>query len=543
MDNKKLADLLFPNNALTVEEIEKRYPARTLKKDAEVTRFAPSPTGFMHIGGFFQCIIDRNIAKKSGGVFYLRIEDTDKKRELIGASTIILETLKRYGYLPDEYEEKGVKIVGNYGPYFQSEREEIYKAYAKKLVAEGKAFPCFCRKTEGLNDVKEKREKMFALGITEDKDVCRNLTLEQIEEYIKAEKPFAIKLKSAGNGQNKIKVKDVLKGELEIQENGEDAVLLKSDFMPTYAFAHAIDDHLMGTTTVVRGEEWIPSYPLHIEIHKALGFTLPKYIHTPLINKLRENGGKTKISKRIDVEADMRFFAKEGYEPKALIEYLTNLANSNFEIWRKNNPLLDVDEFPFDGFNITANRPVFDIVKLNDISKDMISKYSAETCYEKLLAWAKEFSEENVDYLEKDKKYALKVLNIDREKSKPRKDIYKWSMVLDYFDYMFSAPKSYQIDELDRRKFEEVLKNYKRYIDLTSKDAWFDKIKEMAGKLNYATDNKEYKLNPDKFKGNVAKVCEFLRVAITGHKDSPDLYEIMNILGKDKVLERISLIV
>ena len=543
MDNKKLADLLFPNNALTVEEVEKRYPARTLKKDAEVTRFAPSPTGFMHIGGFFQCIIDRNIAKKSGGVFYLRIEDTDKKRELIGASTIILETLKRYGYLPDEYEEKGVKIVGNYGPYFQSEREEIYKAYAKKLVAEGKAFPCFCRKTEGLNDVKEKREKMFALGITEDKDVCRNLTIEQIEEYIKAEKPFAIKLKSAGNGQNKIKVKDVLKGELEIQENGEDAVLLKSDFMPTYAFAHAIDDHLMGTTTVVRGEEWIPSYPLHIEIHKALGFTLPKYIHTPLINKLRENGGKTKISKRIDVEADMRFFAKEGYEPKALIEYLTNLANSNFEIWRKNNPLLDVDEFAFDGFNITANRPVFDIVKLNDISKDMISKYSAETCYEKLLAWAKEFSEENVDYLEKDKEYVFKVLNIDREKSKPRKDIYKWSMVLDYFDYMFSAPKSYQIDELDRKKFEEVLKNYKRYIDLTSKDAWFDKIKEMAGKLNYATDNKEYKLNPDKFKGNVAKVCEILRVAITGHKDSPDLYEIMNILGKDKVLERISLIV
>ena len=466
MDNKKLAELLFPNNKLTVEEIEKRYPKRVLKKGAEVTRFAPSPTGFMHIGGFFQCIIDRNIAKKSGGIFYLRIEDTDKKRELIGASTIILETLKRYGYTPDEYEEKGVKVVGNYGPYFQSEREEIYKAYAKKLVAEGKAFPCFCRKTEGLNDVKEKREKMFSLGITEDKDVCRNLTIEQIEEYLKDGKTFAIKLKSKGNGQNKIKVHDVLKGELEIQENGEDAVLLKSDFMPTYAFAHAIDDHLMGTTTVVRGEEWIPSYPLHIEIHEALGFPLPKYIHTPLINKIRENGGKTKISKRIDAEADMRFFAKEGYEPKALIEYLTNLANSNFEIWRKNNPSLDVDEFPFDGFNITANRPVFDIVKLNDISKDMISKYSAKTCYEKLLAWAKEFSMENVDYLEKDKDYVLKVLNIDREKPKPRKDIYKWSMVLDYFDYMFSAPKSYQIEETDRKKFEEVLRAYKKYIDL-----------------------------------------------------------------------------
>ena len=543
MDNVKLANMLFKDNKLTVEEIEKRYPPRKLNKGAEVTRFAPSPTGFMHIGGFFQCIIDRNIAKKSGGVFYLRIEDTDKKRELIGASTIILETLKRYGYEPNEYEEKGVKVVGEYGPYFQSEREEIYKAYAKKLVEEGKAFPCFCRKTEGLNDVKEKREKMFALGITEDKDVCRNLTIEQIEEYLKAGKPFAIKLKSKGNGQNKIKVHDVLKGELEIQENGEDAVLLKSDFMPTYAFAHAVDDHLMGTTTVVRGEEWIPSYPLHIEIHEALGFKLPKYIHTPLINKIRENGGKTKISKRIDVEADMRFFAKEGYEPKALIEYLTNLANSKFELWRKNNPNLDVDEFPFDGFNITANRPVFDIVKLNDISKDMISKYSAETCYEKLLAWAREFSEENVAYLEKDKGYVLKVLNIDRNKPKPRKDIFKWSMVLDCFDYMFSAPKSYQIDDADRKKFEEVLRVYKKYIDLRDKDSWFENIKNMARALNYATDNKEYKLNPEKFKGNVAKVCEFLRVAVTGHKDSPDLYEIMSILGKDKVLERISLIV
>ena len=543
MDYKKLSELLFPNNKLTVEEIEKKYPKRKLKKGAEVTRFAPSPTGFMHIGGFFQCVIDRNIAKRSGGVFYLRIEDTDKKRELIGASTIILETLKRYGYLPDEYEEKGVKVVGNYGPYFQSEREEIYRAYAKKLVAEGKAFPCFCRKTEGLNDVKEKREKMFSLGITEDKDVCRNLTFEQIEEYLKDGKTFAIKLKSKGNGQNKIKVHDVLKGELEIQENGEDAVLLKSDFMPTYAFAHAVDDFLMGTTTVVRGEEWIPSYPLHIEIHEALGFPLPKYIHTPLINKIRENGGKTKISKRIDAEADMRFFAREGYEPEALIEYLTNLANSKFENWRKENPDKNVDEFPFDGFNITANRPVFDILKLNDISKDIISKYTAETCYQKLLSWAKEFSEENVDYLVKDKDYVVKVLNIDREKPKPRKDVYKWSMVFDTFDYMFSAPKNYQIDEGERKKFEEVLRAYKKYLDLSDKTIWFDKIKEMAGVLGYATDNKLYKQNPSAYKGNVAKVCEFIRVAITGHKDSPDLYEIMTILGEEKVRERISLIV
>ena len=468
MDYKKIAEMLFPNNKLTVEEIEKKYPPRNLKEGAEVTRFAPSPTGFMHIGGLFQAIIDKNIAKRSGGVYILRIEDTDKKREVIGASTIILNILKKYGAEPDEYEEKGVKVVGNYGPYFQSEREEIYKAYAKKLVSEGKAFPCFCRKTEGLNDVKEKREKMFSLGLTEDKDPCRNLTEEQIEEYLKDGKPFAIKLKAKGNGQNKVKIYDVLKGELEMQENGEDAVLLKSDFMPTYAFAHAVDDHE---------------------------------------------------------------------------EYLINLANSNFELWRKENPLAPLSEFPFDGFNITANTPVFDIVKLNDISKELIAKYSAEKCYQKLLAWAVENSMENVEYLKKDKEYVIKVLNIDREKDKPRKDIYKWGMFFDYYDYMFSAPKTYQIDESERKKFEEVLRAYKNYIDLSDKTIWFDKIKEMSKNLGYAVDNKEYKKNPDAFKGNVAKVCEFIRVAVTGQKNSPDLFEIMSVLGKEKVLERISLIV
>ncbi len=543
MDNKKVAEMLFKDNKFTVEALEKKYPPRKLKKGAEVTRFGPSPTGFMHIGNLFQAIIDKNIARRTGGVFFLRIEDTDKKRELIGASTIILDILKRYDAQPDEYEEKGVKIVGDYGPYFQSEREEIYKAYAKKLVSEGKAFPCFCRKTEGLNDVKEKREKMFSLGLTEDKDPCRNLTEEQIEEYLKAGKPFAIRLKAKGNGQNKVKIVDVLKGELEMQENGEDAVLLKSDFLPTYAFAHAVDDHLMKTTTVVRGEEWLPSYPLHIEIFEALGFEPVKYIHTPLIYKIRENGGKTKISKRIDAEADMRYFSKEGYEPQALEEYLINLANSNFELWRKENPNKPLSEFPFDGFNITAITPVFDIVKLNDISKELIAKYSAETCYQKLLAWAEENSLENVEYLKKDKKYVVKVLNIDREKEKPRKDIYKWAMFFDYYDYMFSAPKSYQIDESERKKFEEVLREYKKYLDLSDKTTWFDKVKEMSEKLGYAVDNKDFKKNPEKYKGNVAKVCEFIRVAVTGQKNSPDLFEIMSVLGTDKVMERISLIV
>jgi len=540
MNNKKLADLLFPNNKLTVDEIQKKYPQRNLPKQAYVTRFAPSPTGYMHLGGFFQTLIDFNIAKRSGGVFYLRIEDTDQKREIAGASAVVLDILTKYGIVPDEYQLKGGVTVGEYGPYYQSERVEIYKAYAKKLVAEGKAFPCFCRKTEGLLDVQEKREKKFAVGINEDKDPCRNLTMEQIEDNLKAGKKFAIRLKSIGDGTKKIKFCDGAKGEVEIIENCMDAILLKNDFVPTYHFAHAIDDTLMGTTVVVRGEEWLPSAPLHVEIFNALGFNLPKYIHTPLIYKFNEEGNKIKISKRKHPEADMRFFDKEGYVKESVVEYLFNLINSNFEIWRKNNPNASLEEFPFDGFKITANTPIFDFAKLNDISKEIISHYSAEKCYENLLLWAKEFSTDNVDYLIKDKEYVVKVLNIDREKAKPRKDLYKWSMFFDLFDFMFSVPTRFEIEDENKKDFEEVIKNYSNYLDLTSKDIWFENIKKMANEMGYAIDNSDFKKNPEKYKGNVAKVCEYIRVAITGRKNSPDLYEIMCLLGEKQVLARMS---
>lgn len=540
MDYKNLAELLFADNKMTVEEIEKKYPKRKLPEGAYVTRFAPSPTGYMHLGGFFQALIDYNIAKRSNGVFYLRIEDTDNKREVSGASSIIMNILNEYGLTPDEYQLKGGITVGDYGPYYQSERQEIYKAYAKKLVSEGKAFPCFCKKTEGLGDVKEKREKKFSVGINEDKDPCRNLTFEQIEQYLKEGKKFAIRLKTQGDGTKKIMFHDGSKGDVEIIENCSDAILLKNDLMPTYHFAHAIDDTLMGTTVVVRGEEWLPSYPLHKEIFDALGYKQPQYIHTPLIYKFNEKGNKIKISKRKHPEADMRFFDKEGYDKQAIIEYLMNLINSNFEIWRSKNKNADIMEFPFDGFNITANTPIFDFVKLNDVSKEIISHYTAEECYAQLLAWAREYSLENVDYLVKDKDYVTKVLNIDREKSKPRKDIYKWSMFFDLFDYMFSAPKKYEIEEKRRKDFEQVLREYKKYINLSSKEVWFENIKKMAEKLGYAVDNKAYKANPEMFKGNVSTVCEYIRIAITGHKNSPDLFEIMTLLGEKQVIERIS---
>ncbi len=535
--NQELAELLFPGGK-TVEEIEKQYPKRNLKTGAEVTRFAPSPTGFMHLGNFFQALIDYQIAKRSGGVFYLRIEDTDRKREISGASSIIMSIMTGYGIIPDEYELKGGVTVGDYGPYYQSERNEIYRAYAKKLVAEGYAFPCFCRKTEGLEDIKEKREKKFSTQITnEDKDVCRNLTFEQIEANIKAGKKFAIRLKSKGDGKRKIKFKDYAKGEVEILENCIDAILLKDDLTPTYNFAHPIDDTLMGTTVVVRGEEWLPSYPLHDEIFNALGYKKPKYIHNPLIYTFNEKGNKIKLSKRKHPEADMRFFDKEGYVKDAVIEYLTNLANSNFENWRKNNPNADYFDFPFDGFKITANTPIFDMVKLNDISKEIISKMTAEQCYEHLLLWAKEFSTENVNYLIKEKDYVIKILNIDREKSKPRKDLYKWSMFFELFDYMFGKPTSYEIDDNEKSEFSKVLKAYKKYLNLNDKDTWFENVKKMSAELGYATDNAEFKKNPEKYKGNVAKVCEYIRIAITGRKNSPDLFEIMTLLGKERVLD------
>lgn len=539
MDNKKLADLLFADNKLTVEEIEKKYPKRNLKEGAYVTRFAPSPTGYMHLGGFFQALIDFNIAKRSGGVFYLRIEDTDQKREISGASEIILNILTEYGFLPDEYELKGGVTVGEYGPYYQSERKEIYKAYAKKLVEEGKAFPCFCKKTEGLSDVKEIREKKFSSGINEDKDVCRHLTIEQIEQNLKEGKKFAIRLKSNGNGVDKIKFVDCAKGEVEMTANAVDAILLKNDLMPTYHFAHAIDDTLMGTNVVVRGEEWLPSYPLHKEIFENLGFKQPKYIHSPLIYKLNEKGNKNKISKRKHPEADMRFFDKEGYDKDAVVEYLMNLINSNFENWRKQNPTADIMEFPFNGFKITANTPIFDFVKLNDVSKEKISRYTADECYSELLSWAREYSTENVEYLTKEKDYVTKILNIDREKPKPRKDIYKWSMFFELFDYMFSKPSNFEIDEGEKKNYEEVLKNYKNYLKLDTKENWFENIKIMAEKLGYATNNADFKKEPEKYKGNTAKVCEYIRIAITGRKNSPDLFEIMSLLGEQEVLDRI----
>lgn len=540
MDYKKLAQLLYPD-ALDAGEIEKRYPPRKLPAGAEVTRFAPSPTGYLHIGGFFSALIDYQIARASNGIFYFRCEDTDQKREVVGADRIALEMLKILNIYPDEgWTLEGDK--GNYGPYKQSLRTEIYHAFAKKLVAEGKAFPCFCTKTEGKEDVLELRAARYDKNSTnEEYDPCRNLTYEEIEEKIKAGQKFALRLKTHGKDGDRVKFNDVKKGEIEMQANAKDVVLVKEDGIPPYTFAHPIDDYLMRTTLVVRGEEWLPQTPVHLEIFEALGFEPPRYFHAPLISKLTETGGREKISKRKHPEADMRFFVKNGYPVKSIKAYVLNLLNSGFEQWLNQHPDADLDEFKFSGDEITAVMPVFDDVKLNDMSKNIISHMSAAEVYEQVLAWAKEYSPEFAAILIARPQFCTNVFNIDREGPKPRKDIYNWAMIEEHFGYMFHRPSidAALIDNADN--FKEFVSTYLASFSLAeTKEDWFAGVKDVAQKLGYATDNKLYKANPELFKGNTAKACEYIRIALTGKKDAPDLYTLMTIFGEEEVKERLA---
>ena len=540
MDYKKIADLLFPDVKLTVKEIEEKYPKRNLNESQVVSRYAPSPTGYMHIGNFFQMFISYNLTRVTDGVFFLRVEDTDFKREKKDAINVIYEILNKFNIKIDEYQTLDGKDIGSYGPYVQSQRVEIYKAYAKKLVSEGKAFPCFCKKTEGKEDVLKLRETKFIEDDEKEYDPCRNLSYEEVEAKIKNGEKFAIRLKTKNDGSQRVKFYDLLKGEIEAKANSKDFVLLKNDGVPPYAFAHAIDDTLMGTTIVVRGEEYISSTPQHIELFEALGFKPITYCHNPLIWKIGENGNKRKISKRYDPEFKMTYYFEEGYPTTSVLEYLLNLINSSFEIWRANNPTLSWNEFKFGIHDITTTSPVFDMVKLNDISKNVIARMSAQEVYDNVLAWANEYDKEFASYLKNNKEYSVKVFNIDRESPKPRKDIYNWKMIKSYFSYMFSRPNKEELEESEKEKYNEVICAYAKDFSLApTKEDWFAGVKNLAEKLGYATDNKAYKQNPEAFKGNTAKVCEFIRIALTGRKNSPDLYEIMTILGEDEIKSRL----
>ena len=552
MDYNKLADLLFPGVSGDIQKYLDKYPKRNLKEGAEVVRIAPSPTGFLHIGSVYGAFIDKLMAYHTGGVFYMRLEDTDDKREVANAGEIAYSMLGKFFLTPDEgYAGDGRPEVGNYGPYVQSKRKDIYLSFAKYLTQKGLAFPCFCKGAEGKAEIlKRREEELSQTDDIEGKDPCRNLTIEKIEQNIKAGKPFALRLLSKGTGERTIKFKDRIKGEREIRENSKDIVILKSNLIPPYSFAHVVDDTLMGTTTVVRGEEWYPSLSSHLELFNAFGFKPPKFAHTPNVCKIDESGNKRKLSKRKDPEADARYFIEQGYPIESVLEYLLGLINSNFEDWRKLNKDKSIWEFPFAVSKIGSNNPIFDFVKLGDCSKQVISRFSAERIYEDTLCWAKTYSPDFAKVLSSQKEMCLSLFTIDRTGNNPRKDISKWSDVEGLYDYMFysidAKPlKDFDFDErFDKQTIKQVLTEYlKVYSPSDDKQVWFDKIKEVGDKLGFCSNMKEYKLNSDAYKGSVADVSGIIRVATTTRRNTPDLYFLLQLLGKDEVNNRLNRVI
>ena len=554
MDFNYLAELLFPNLTLTTEDIEKRFPKRELPEGAKVTRFAPSPTGFVHFGGLFPSMVAERLAHQSGGVFYLRIEDTDAKREVEGAAEGLIKTLSTYGINFDEgaiLDESGkVADHGIYGPYKQSMRGPIYQAFAKKLVSEGKAYPCFTTEEEldELQQVNKKEEikntnwQEEAAARRAEMLARRSFTIEEVEEHLKAGHPFVVRILALGDPEKKTKFTDLVKGSLEIPENDEDFVLLKSDGIPTYHFAHAIDDHFMGTTHVIRGEEWLPSLAKHIQLFSYLGFKLPKYMHIAQIMRLDENGNKKKLSKR-DMGANMDDYTRMGYSPEAVCEYVMTLLNSNYEEWHAQNADKPYTEFPFNIKKMSVSGCLFDFGKLNDVSKNIISRMTADEVYEKVLAWAKSFDPEFAAELSSDAEFAKKILAIGRGGKKPRKDIATWVDVKPYmgffYDKYFEMIDAYT-EGFDKEDIKKTLVSFLETYDVNDEmNAWFDKIKKIAEDLGFASDMKAYKANPEAYKGNVADISSFIRVAVTGKQNAPDLYTVMQIIGEQKTRERI----
>ena len=552
MDYVKLANLLFPEVDLTVKECFNAYPKRIMPVGAEVTRIAPSPTGYFHIGSVYGAFIDKLIAYNSNGVFYMRLEDTDAKREVANTGDIAYDMLSYFGLKPDEgYAGDNKKQIGDYGDYVQSKRKNIYCAFAKHLVEIGKAYPCFCASAQNKDEIlKRRQDQLEQNNDIEEKDVCRDLTFEQIEENIKKGLPFAIRLKSNGDPNKTFKIKDLIKGEREVRENTKDIIILKSNKTPPYSLAHIVDDTLMGTTIVVRGEEWYPSLSAHIELFKAFDLPYPKYAHTPVVCKLDEDGNKRKLSKRKDPEADARYFIEQGYPVSSVMEYLLNLINSDFEDWRKQNPTASYFEFPFKVSKIGSNNPMFDFVKLDDCSKQVISRFTANDIYENCLSWAQTYDEDFYNKIKDKKDFCLKLFDIDRNTNNPRKDISKWSMVKDLYSYMFAGledknAEDYDFDaKLNKEDVKAILQEYlKVYDEKDDKQAWFEKIKNICPKLNFCNNMKEYKKNPEAYKGNVADVSGVIRVAITTRRNSPDLYELMALLGSKEVKNRLNKVI
>lgn len=546
MDYEALGELLFPDITKTPDYFEEKYPPRQLKEGARVTRFSPSPTGFLHIGGLFGSLTDVMVAKATGGVSFLRIEDTDKKREVEDGVSAIINGLRAFGVSFDEGVTGFGTEKGDYGPYTQSLRVEIYQTIAKSLVKKGLAYPCFCTADE-LTAMREQQEKESdsIWGYFGKWAKCRDLTFDEIKQKIEAGQPYVIRFRADGSEDKKIIFEDIIRGKIEMPENIIDEVILKSDGIPTYHFAHVCDDHFMRTTHVIRGEEWISSVPKHIALFKACGYKAPKYAHTPLVMKIDEvDGGKRKFSKRKDPEAAVSYFVEKGFPKESVIEYLLTLLNSNFEDWRRANPKADIFTFPFNLKKMSPSGCLFDMVKLTDVSKNVISVMTAEEVYNNIINWAEKYDTELYDLFSKDPEYAKNILNIDRENPKPRKDISQWSEVKDYVAYFFDelyTPDYTMPEKLSADDVKAILTKYAEIYDINDdKDTWFAKIKEMCEPLGFTPNVKEYKKNPEAYKGHVGDISTVIRIAVTSRTNTPDLYMIMKLLGKDKVSERLN---
>lgn len=542
MNQEQLAELLFPHIHLTPADIEKRYPKRELPEGAKVTRIAPSPTGFMHLGNLYGAVTDERLAHQSGGVFYLRIEDTDQKRLVENGVETILSVFSRFGLQFDE----GASLEGDkgsYGPYHQSRRSEIYQTYVKDMVAKGIAYPCFCTEEELGEMRRSQEEKKENFGYYGAYAKCRNLTMEEIQAKLEAKIPYVIRYRSEGSIEHKVHHTDLAKGKIEVTENDQDVVILKSDGLPTYHFAHVVDDHLMGTTHVVRGEEWLATLPIHLQLFDAMGWRRPKYIHTAQLMK-QEGSSKRKLSKRKDPEFALDYYFQTGVPIPAIMEYIMTLLNSNFEEWRLANPMADLDEFKFTTNKMGSSGALFDLDKMNDICKNVVSRMTAEQVYEAVKEWTAEYDPDFHALITRDEAYTKAILSIGRGGKKPRKDFARWSEVKAYvsffFEELFEPDYAQMPAQLSHDTITQILKDYAAAYDETQDSAaWFETLKELCPRYGFTSDMKAYRKDPSGYAGSVSDLSMVLRVAICGRSQAPDLHTVMQILGRERVLARL----
>ncbi len=543
MTNEEFAELLFPDIKHTPDYYEEKYPQRDLPDKAEVTRIGPSPTGFIHLGNLYSAMAGERLAHRSGGVFYLRIEDTDNKRKVEGAVESVISSLDYFNIRFDEGAEVDRQAGAvNYGPFYQRQRAEVYQTYVKDLVKRGLAYPCFCSEEE-LDAIRKEQtdEKVNDIGYYGKYAKCRNLSMEEAAERIKNGEPYSMRLRSQGTPGNTFKFKDEIMGEVSLPENIMDVVILKSDGIPTYHFAHAVDDHLMRTTTVIRGCEWLPSVPIHVELFNVLGFRRPKYAHTAQLMKI-EDGKKRKLSKRKDPELSLGYYRELGYHPEAVRVYLLTILNSNFEEWYQKNPGVPIEEFKFSLNKMGVSGILFDLQKLDDISSNIISAKDREEVYEYFLKWMKQYKPESVPvyFGDPDKMGRIMDLCMGVGQKRRRKDFINCSQMFDFLSYFFDDIFTPEYEFEKYENMTEIIAEFKNTYDPNDDNqTWFNKLKAVADKFGYASDMKAYKAEPDKYKGNVSHIAEIIRVAVTGRKNTPDLWTIMQILGNDSCMKRL----